>query len=138
MTTLFSSIKWKPWLYASVAIFVITSIFSLGYNQSDEHFQILEFAGLKLGINTELDLAWEYGAQMRPAIQPGMVVLLHQALDLVGIDNPFLISGLLRLLSAVFTIFITVLLYQIYQERFSSGHQQWAFFLFSFFLWFGF
>ncbi|MEL6659269.1 MAG: glycosyltransferase family 39 protein [Bacteroidota bacterium] len=138
MATLLSSIKWKPWLYASVVIFVITSIFSLGYNQSDEHFQILEFAGLKLGINTELDLAWEYQARMRPAIQPGMVVLLHQALDLIGVDNPFLISGLLRLLSAIFTIIITVLLYQTYRDRFTAGHQQWAFFLFSFFLWFGF
>ena len=138
MATFFRSIEWKPWLYACLAIFAITSFFSLGYNQSDEHFQILEFAGLKLGINTELDLAWEYGARMRPAIQPGMVVLVHQALGLVGIDNPFLISGLLRLLSAVFTVFVTVLLYQTYRDRFSAGHQQWAFFLFSFFLWFGF
>ena len=132
------SVEWPKWLYASIAIFALTAWFSLGYNQSDEHFQILEFAGLKLGINQELDLAWEYGARMRPTIQPGMVVGVHRALELVGIDDPFVISRLLRFLSAGFSLLITLLLYDTYKYRFPSDHQRWAFFLFSFFLWFGF
>lgn len=130
--------EWKSWLFLSAAIFLITSWFSLGYNQSDEHFQILEFAGLKLDLNTELDLAWEYEARMRPAIQPSMVVVLHQFLHLFHIDNPFFISFVLRLLSAGFSFWISWLLFHTYKHRFSSGYQQWAFFLFSFFLWFGF
>ena len=99
--------EWKSWLYASAIIFFITSWFSLGYNQSDEHFQILEFAGLKLDINTELDLAWEYEARMRPTLQPAMVVVVHRTLGLIGVDNPFIISFLLRLLTAAFSFWIT-------------------------------
>ena len=130
--------EWKSWLYLSAAIFIITSWFSLGYNQSDEHFQILEFAGLKLDINTELDLAWEYEARMRPTLQPSMVVLLHSFLAVFGIENPFFITFLLRLLSAAFSFWICWLLFHTYKHQFSAGHQQWTFFLFSFFLWFGF
>lgn len=128
----------RSWLLACLGIFLITAWFSTGYNQSDEHFQILEFAGLKLDVNQEHDLAWEYGAKMRPALQPAMVVMMHQVLGVLGIDNPFTITWLLRLLTAAFTLAVTWLLYQVYKERFPEGHQRWAFFLFSFFLWFGF
>jgi hypothetical protein len=127
----------RRWLYLAIGFFLITSWFSTGYNQSDEHFQILEFAGIKLGITQAHDLAWEYGAQMRPTLQPAMVVATHKLLAPLGIDNPFTIAWLLRVLSTLFTLGVSWLLYRVYVSRFTEGHQQWAFFLFSFFLWLG-
>ena len=117
---------------------MVTAWFSTGFNQSDEHFQISEFAGLKLGINEVHDLAWEYEARMRPTLQPAMVVVAHKIAGVFGNDNPFTIAWLLRLCSAFFTLGVSWLLYRVYAPRFAEGHQRWAFFLFSFFLWFGF
>jgi hypothetical protein len=131
----FSSLR--QWLYLAIGIFVITSWFSTGFNQSDEHFQISEFAGLKLGINEVHDLAWEYEARMRPTLQPAMVVATHKLAGFFGSNNPFTIAWLLRLCSAFFTLGVSWLLYRVYATRFAEGHQRWAFFLFSFFLWFG-
>jgi phosphatidylinositol glycan class B len=51
-------------------IYLITAIFSSGYHHPDEHFQLIEFAGLEGGWNTSADLPWEYDAQIRPALQP--------------------------------------------------------------------
>jgi len=39
-------------LLAALAFF-IAALFSVGYHHFDEHFQIMEFAGLKLGLNQE-------------------------------------------------------------------------------------
>lgn len=125
------------WLYLAIGIFLVTSWFSTGFNQSDEHFQISEFAGFKLGINEVHDLAWEYQARMRPTLQPAMVVVAHKTAAIFGCENPFTIAWLLRLLSAAFSLGVSWLLFRVYASRFTEGHQRWAFFLFSFFLWFG-
>lgn len=131
------AISTRRWLYLAAAIFVICSWFSHGYNQADEHFQILEFAGMKLGINAEEDLAWEYFAQMRPAIQPLMVVAMHKAVGLVGLDNPFIIAWIFRVISAVFSFYVAWLIFITYRARLTNAHWVWTFFLLSFFLWFG-
>ena len=35
---------------AAALVFMLTAWFSTGYNHFDEHFQVIEFAGLKLGL----------------------------------------------------------------------------------------
>ncbi len=42
------------------AVLLITALFSVGYHQFDEHFQILEFASEKLGLIEAEHLPWEY------------------------------------------------------------------------------
>ena len=49
----------------SIVILVLTSVFSLGYFHFDEHFQILEFALLKLNLTTAGNLPWEYQSQIQ-------------------------------------------------------------------------
>jgi phosphatidylinositol glycan class B len=39
-----------------ISIYVITAIFITGYHHPDEHFQLIEFTGLKGGWNTGTDL----------------------------------------------------------------------------------
>jgi phosphatidylinositol glycan class B len=76
---------------------IVASVFSLGYHHLDEHFQILEFAGYKLGTTPAIYLPWEFAARLRPTIQPAFVVLLHK---ITGAD-PFTDVFLLRLISSL-------------------------------------
>jgi phosphatidylinositol glycan class B len=81
-------------------VLVVTAYFSTGFHHWDEHFQILEFAGYKLGITPAKDLPWEFAARIRPALQPLIVVLSHHLFGLFGSSDPFAITFFLRLLSA--------------------------------------
>jgi phosphatidylinositol glycan class B len=72
----------KPWivyLLSATALLILT-YFSVGYYHPDEHFQILEFARWKLDPSRSEPLPWEFYHQMRPAIQPVMVVVIHKIL----------------------------------------------------------
>ncbi len=60
----------KIGLIVSILLHILTSVFSVGYHHGDEHYQLLEFAGLKLGVNCQYDMAWEYDCYMRPGLQP--------------------------------------------------------------------
>ena len=120
----------------SALVLVIAAIFSSGYIHFDEHFQILEFAGYKLGINKPADLAWEFNAQMRPAIQPAMVVLVYKVLSPLGLDNPFFVAFLLRLISAALTFIAFILIYRVYKDQIKDELLRKWFFILSFLLWF--
>jgi len=100
-----------------MASLIIASIFSKGYHHFDEHFQILEFAGVKLGLTTPSNLPWEYHYQMRPALQPSLVVILYRFLAVFGIDNPFFITFVLRLMSGGLTFVSMLLLYNIFKNK---------------------
>ncbi len=75
---------------------VLAAWFAVGYHHPDEYFQLFEFASWKLGITPAEALQWEFGAQIRPAIQPAFVYRLYKV-----IGNPVTVSFLLRLLSAI-------------------------------------
>jgi phosphatidylinositol glycan class B len=127
----------RHWWIFVVLVYLVASWFSAGFHQSDEHFQILEFAGLHLGINKPHDLAWEYHEQMRPTLQPMLAYGVHRSLAAIGLDNPFHIAWVLRLLSALFSLGVAYLLYQVFRSRYGDGLLAWWFFLWSFLLWFG-
>lgn len=100
------------------AVYLITAINSNGYFHFDEHYQIIEFANLKLGVNESSDLAWEYTAQMRSAAQPSICIALVKLLDMVNITDPYSITLALRLLSlllslAAITVFVQSSLYLV-------------------------
>lgn len=124
------------WLGA-VAL-LCTAVCSLGVHHADEHFQILEFAGWKLGITPEADLPWEFTERMRPALQPAMVVILHHALSLFGEPDPFTVAMLLRMLAAALS-FIAALLLLRGQLRDNPAMREerwlWLYLFLAFFLW---
>lgn len=126
------------WLGAFVL--AITAYFSAGVNHADEHYQVLEFAGWKLGITPESDLPWEFPVRMRPALQPAMVVVVHHVLSLFGDPDPFTVATLLRLLTAMLSFVATLLLLRG-RLRIDPAMQHGAWlrpYLFlAFFLWFG-
>jgi len=92
--------KEKKTVILGAVLLVIAAFFSTGFHQIDEHFQILEFAGLKLGLTTQSELPWEYHQRLRPALQPYIAILVFKMFSLVGLENPFFVSTTLRVLSA--------------------------------------
>jgi GPI mannosyltransferase 3 len=66
-------------LIIGLCFHLLAAVFSIGFNNHDEHFQILEFAALKLNLAGVNDMPWEYGYQMRSTVQPGIAYLIINA-----------------------------------------------------------
>ncbi|MGC1391067.1 MAG: hypothetical protein WA816_08510 [Bacteroidales bacterium] len=120
----------------SILALIITAGFSSGYYHFDEHFQILEFAGLRLNMTVATNLPWEYTYQMRPAIQPALVVLVYKFFNLLGVNNPFTIAFVLRILSAAVSYMGMYLIYKAFYRSILDDTLKLWFSLLSFFLWF--
>ena len=117
-------------------VFLITAWFSVGYNQFDEHFQVLEFAGLKLGLTEKSNLPWEYNCMMRPALQPLMVYSVYKTISAVGVTNPFIIAFFIRLLSALLSFICIHMVIKWFAPEIINRKLLYAFLLLSFFIWF--
>jgi phosphatidylinositol glycan class B len=120
----------------SALIFIVTAWFSEGYYHWDEHFQIMEFAGLKLGLTDKTDLPWEYGCQMRAGIQPLIVYTIFKSASAVGFSNPFFLSFIIRLLAAAISFLSIYMMVKLYSVKIGNIKLQYAFLLLSFLLWF--
>ena len=120
----------------SAFLFVVTAYFSQGFYHCDEHAQVMEFAGMKLGLTEKANLAWEYGSEMRPAIQPFMVYVTHRFFGLFSIDNPFTIAFILRLFSAALSFLSIHLLLKAFLAKIEGEKLKLSFVLLSFLLWF--
>ena len=118
-----------------VAVYILTAIHSNGYHHPDEHYQIIEFAGLKGGWNTDADLCWEYDAQIRPALQPMLALSVFKFLGMVGISSPFHLALALRMLTAIFALFCISYFVRSFQAGIEAGYRR-VFMLLSFLLWF--
>ncbi|KKO92465.1 hypothetical protein AAW12_05030 [Sphingobacterium sp. Ag1] len=98
-------LKHYPFFLLFIALFyAFTAVKSTGFHQPDEHFQIIEFANYKLGKTEATDLSWEYGAQIRPSLQPGIAYMTFSILDLLGLDDVFIKTLALRLLTSAIAI----------------------------------
>ena len=86
------------WMGAALVLHLVAAWYSIGFLHYDEHFQILEFASAKLGWISKDTLPWEYGAKIRPALQPAMVCGL---IRLFHLQDPFLIAFWLRIISGI-------------------------------------
>ena len=127
----------KNYIYLlSILTLIITAFFSSGYYHFDEHFQILEFAGLKLNMTIAANLPWEYTYQMRPAIQPAIVVLIFKFFNVLGVNSPFTIAFVLRILSATVAFTGMYLIYKAFYRSIIDNTLKLWFTLISFFLWF--
>ena len=118
-------------------ITLLYAILSQGTYHADEHFQILEYAHMKLfGTPTPDNLAWEYPAMMRPGLQPLIAYCTGSLLLALGLYSPFVHVFLLQLLSGAFSV--TVLLFFMGAVRKDLGTLSWRkwYLILGFFLWF--
>jgi phosphatidylinositol glycan class B len=70
-------------LFIIFLIFSVAAYFMVGSLHADEHYQILEFANYKRGLVQAKQLPWEFGARLRPAIQPTMAFFLLEFFELI-------------------------------------------------------
>ena len=85
-------------------VYLASAIFSCGYFHFDEHFQILEFLGFKLGLTPQDHLAWEYSDQVRPWLLPFIYFNVSKTLQFIGIESPFIWATIFRLASSFLAI----------------------------------
>jgi phosphatidylinositol glycan class B len=102
-------VRFSVWLVgAAAAVHLIAAWANGGYLNADEHFQIIEFAQYKLGRATKDDLAWEFGARMRPALQPWLAAGAIRLAEAAGVVSPFIIAFALRVVSAVLSLWMSI------------------------------
>ena len=92
-------------LVAGCLLTLLYALFSHGCYHHDEHYQILEYAHMKLfGVPAADHLAWEFSSMMRSGVQPFAVWCLGKALLALGIYSPYLLIFLLQLLSGALSV----------------------------------
>ncbi|GHT61458.1 hypothetical protein AGMMS50239_12400 [Bacteroidia bacterium] len=116
-------------------ICIFTAIYSTGYHHPDEHYQLIEFAGLKGGWNTGANLTWEYDAQIRPALQPMIALSVFQLSGLFGVESLFLLAMGLRFLTALLSCCCIGVFIRSFLPSIKKSYHT-AFILLSFLLWF--
>lgn len=119
----------------ALLIYIIAAYYCLGYYHPDEHYQLIEFAGLKTGDNKPTDLAWEYHAQIRPALQPYICLGIFKVLAWINITDPYVCAFVLRLVTALLAVIITGKFLQTQLAEFDRN-KQYCLILLSYFLWF--
>jgi len=125
----------KTVLGVAFIIYLVTAINSKGYYHWDEHYQIIEFAGLKTGTNMSSDLAWEYAVQIRPAFQPAVCFLVFELFYTVGITDPYVLAFALRLLTLVLALVAVTAFVLSTRDQVEQRNQK-AFIILSYLLWF--
>jgi len=122
-------------ILVACVVYVISAIFNTGFYYFDEHYQLIEFAELKSGNNTPADLAWEYEAKVRPAIQPLIAHLFFSTLRFINISDPYILMIGLRFLTALFALVIVT--YFIKKtEYLIINHLRVWYKILAYFLWF--
>jgi phosphatidylinositol glycan class B len=91
-------------LSLAAIVYGITAWNSHGFFYPDEHYQILEFAGLKLGINEPWNLSWEYHEKIRSSVQPALAYVIIQLCNYLGLNDIYNQVVVLRLLTAVLAL----------------------------------
>lgn len=126
----------KKLIIPAALIHLAAAIFSTGNYHPDEHFQIIEFAGTKLGFQKGEDLPWEYDARMRPGLQPLIVFAAVKAFRFLGWENPFYQAMFLRMLSAGLGLLCMILLFSVFQKEIRPDRLRTWLARLSLFLWF--
>jgi phosphatidylinositol glycan class B len=122
-------------IIAALIVYMVSSVYNTGFYYYDEHYQLVEFAELKAGNNTPLDLAWEYDEKIRSAIQPGIVFVLFSTLRAIHISDPYILMLALRLLTASVAIIIITYFARKTEHLVHHEYHTW-YKLLTYFLWF--
>ncbi|WP_430406580.1 hypothetical protein [Fluviicola sp.] len=93
-------------------IFALTAYFSTGYFHADEHYQVIEFAGLKAGWNARNEVAWEFHTQIRSALLPTLAYCIFSLNSVFQIHDPYISLFILRLISGFLCLFALVFFFR--------------------------
>lgn len=126
----------NSWLLLSLYAFVQTAICSAGFHHPDEHFQILEPLGWKLGFYGPGDLAWEFTEQIRPGLQVFLGWAIAKTMLWLEIYEPFMLTAVLRQLSGILSWCLLVAFYRKWKLEFTEEQNRKALLVFTCLLWF--
>ncbi len=129
------NISVKQVIYFGFFFHLITAIYSIGYHQVDEQFQIFEFAAYKLGLNNAVSLPWEFRAQMRSGLQPLIVFIISKLFYAINIENPFFISAFIRIVASLFSFFVTIRFIRMLEKQVLNQRFKILFWFLSLLLW---
>lgn len=136
LLSLLRRISVRQILVAGCLVTLLYALLSRGVYHSDEHYQILEYAHMKLfGTPTVDHLAWEYPLQMRSGVQPFVAWAVCRGLTAAGIWSPWLAVTLLQLLSGLLSVAVMLFFWRTVRGGLSEAQSKW-FLLTGFFLWF--
>lgn len=117
-------------IVAGLIIHLITACFSIGYHQCDELFQVFEFAGYKLGLNSVNEMPWEFISQMRSGIQPLLVYFVTKIFNTLSVTNPFYMAFFLRVVMALLSFFVVTKFLRVFEDECITERSKlmlWAF-----------
>ncbi|MDN5284203.1 MAG: hypothetical protein JWR38_477 [Mucilaginibacter sp.] len=124
------------WFLFGIIIFYLSVAYnSSGFNNADEHFQIIEFANYKFGTTKLDDLAWEFNAQIRSGLQPALCLLFFKLMHLVGLTDAYVLALGLRLIGALLSVFI-IRYFVISSKSLIDKKNYNCFILMSYLIWF--
>lgn len=124
-------------LLSGILLTLLYALFSQGVYHPDEHFQILEYAHMKLfGTPTPQELAWEYTLMMRPGLQPLIAYGMGSVLHTLHLYHPNLLVFLLHLLSGIVSVITTWIFYKSIRRTLTGLDEERWYLILSFFLWF--
>jgi len=105
----------------------VTAWFSETFFFPDEHFQILEFMAMKLGITSPTELPWEFGAKARPFFQPFLYYLIAKPLTVLGLTDAFDLMFVLRLVTGAFSLVALAVFARFLLAEFTRQDERFAF-----------
>ena len=127
----------RYWIIIAVVVYLLAAWFSVGHYHDDEYAQILNFATSKIGIDMQSELMWEFKAGVRSGFQPFVAYALAKVTSFIGIDSPYTLAFIYRLLSATIALIAAFVFIQaISKEIISKNIFKWTvfFLLFSWIL----
>jgi phosphatidylinositol glycan class B len=125
----------RYFFFTALAIYVVAAWFSTGFYHGDEHYQLIEFAAYKMGTIGPEGLAWEFGARLRPAIQPFIAFVVIKSLQVCSIYDPYIQAFVLRLLTSLMALFSIRYFTRSCGYMVHPRHHR-AYLFLSYFLWF--
>ena len=121
-------IKW--FILLGVVLHLISTIYTVGFYNQDEHFQVLSPLETLLGINNSL--TWEFSYRIRPWLQPYFYFYIAQILNFLQISDPFLLTFFLRLISSIIGFCSILVLYDHFKSRLNIDNNFSKLVIFSF------
>ena len=118
------------------AFFFYTALNSHGAYHPDEHFQLIEFANYKLGETDSSELAWEFHNQIRPTIQVAVATAILGTLRACGMENPYYLVNVLRLITAILTFLTLILIGRNFSRESKDPNTYLTFFIIGLSFWY--
>lgn len=116
-------------IFTGIVLYAVAGYFCRGYYNPDEHYQILEFAGHKLGFFPKIALPWEFDAQIRPSLQPFLAMGVIQLCRGIGITEAFDWAMILRFISGALSLWVFYALSRPLSAAFERPEQSRLFLL---------